>query len=278
MKKISMFLLILCVCFTANAQIEFLAEKTYADETMIIGELSANKALNTIGMISSALGGGYYRNGTETKLYCRFYKEHITFGILVITSNSYDDDAQISLGNNFDTTRESLNSLLTWVQESITGQSTRFEDFEGRMVTASKIEGYPNACFLTVHDSNRTIVGPISLTLGYISRGIELLSPLSERKVYEKALELGLQDSEWVKEYEEKCDYNKRFYIEFSAIIADKEAELKSKKEELKIARKEKNRERISTLENEIKTLQEQLIRLNNYLDKIRSEIIIEDF
>ncbi|MDE6870563.1 MAG: hypothetical protein K2J62_00390 [Bacteroidales bacterium] len=132
MKKTLLFMCMMGLCVLSYAQIAL--EETFANEFIVLGELSGGKALNVIGYTASAMGGGHYHAGAEHKLFCRFYHDRLAFGIYVITANRFDDHLEIVLGEDFETAQQAFSDLLYWYDNSHKGQSVSFTDVWGRKV------------------------------------------------------------------------------------------------------------------------------------------------
>lgn len=121
MKKIFLLMIVGGLCsFVASAQIQM--EKTFTNDLQILGKMY--------------VGGGFMNAlGSEApihKIYRRVFKDQKTYGILVETSNRFDDYVDIALGTTLEEAKESVEAILNFMQTAELDTSMPITDIEGR--------------------------------------------------------------------------------------------------------------------------------------------------
>lgn len=264
MKK---FLLAVCMTIasvTSFAQINL--DQTFANEIIVLGELSGNATLNVIGNVASAMGGGYYSNAAEHKLFCRCYHDSLALGILVQTANRFDDDMEIALGKDFETTKKSFSDLVSWYDNSVKGQSVSFTDICGRRVQINKNQN--NISLDVIDDINfKVIAENVVLTRQNLVRGIKLLdNPKKKEEVYLKLLDFGQETHPFVVAYAEGLSEVQKGYYALVEMKDSTKTQLESVKEQMKLAKKGKDKESVSVLKDSLAVLRVRLSEIMNEL------------
>ena len=127
MRKLLLFLFVFAMNFTAKAQI--VIEESFNNDLIIIGNISSGAALNALGAMS-----GSTANLEEHKLYCRFFKDKVTYGILIDTRNRMDDDFEFALGTNIEEAKQSISTILDFMENSDKGKSITVSDEDKRRI------------------------------------------------------------------------------------------------------------------------------------------------
>lgn len=121
MKKLITFALMVCFGLGAEAQIQI--EETYANKLDIIGPLHFGANLGETSYDGS--------KNSNYHLYKRTFKEDVTFGILIQSTNRFDDDVEIALGRTEAEAAESVNVILNFLATNEPKTSTEFTDLNG---------------------------------------------------------------------------------------------------------------------------------------------------
>ena len=244
MKRIA--LLFLFIPIFAFGQISLNEKESFGNEVIRLGNISSGGAVNAIGLIGSALSGEYYEEGDEHILYCRIFKDKITIGIGVKTANSFDDDMEIALGTDFQTTDKSLQDIIDWDARSAKGVSTSFTDIDGRKVQLSKKS---NGFYVKVarNTNSNIIVGDVTLTSKNLKRAQSLLNESNYRKIKNKLVELGLSDHPFIAGTLKDWEINTNYLIHESPETI--QAQIANVKDYLKKYKKEKNTEMVKALQ-----------------------------
>ena len=167
------------ICNLAKAQIK--VEKSFNNELIIIGNLSAGRAVNVMGSTS-------YGPVAEHKLYCRLFNDKVTYGILISTPNHVDDDFEFALGTDVFKAKESVGILLNFMKESDIGKSLTITDEDGRTIQIDLIKR--NRIKLKIMDSerNEVILEDVSLLRVNLERALYLLENKAHDKVIKKII------------------------------------------------------------------------------------------
>ena len=165
----------LSVC-GANAQIK--VEKTFTNDLIIIGNLSAGSAVN----VMSALNGTPTSRVAEHRLYCRIIGEKTTYGILVDTENRFDDNFEFALGTDIAKARESLGLILEFMRTNPLQTSFTVTDEDERTIQINLKKR--NVISLDAIDAKGDIIcNKVYLTQANLERGLKLLDAKAEKKV-----------------------------------------------------------------------------------------------
>lgn len=179
MKKL--FLLVTMVTLTicaVNAQIK--VQQTFTNDLIIIGNISAGTANNVIG----ALSGKPSPHHAEHRLYCRIFHEKTTYGILVDTENTVDDDFEFALGADIETARESIETILKFMETNPLNTSLKVEDEDTRTIQINLLKR--NLITLrAINAQGAIIVNDVKLLRNNLERALKLLDKKAERKVAE---------------------------------------------------------------------------------------------
>lgn len=168
---------IFCTAVSVNAQIQ--VQETFTNDLIIIGNISSGAANNVLG----AIGGNPSTKQAEHRLYCRIFKDKVTYGILVDTQNRYDDDFEFALGPDIDKSRQSVEMLLKFMKESDKNTSMVVTDEDNRTIQITLKSR--TVIHLQVLESDRTtiIVNNVYLNQANLQRTIKLLNKKAEEKV-----------------------------------------------------------------------------------------------
>lgn len=230
-------------------------EQTFANEIMILGELSGGAALNVIGTVASAMGGGYYSNTAEHKLFCRCYHDSLAVGILVKTANRFDDDMEIALGADFESARQSFSDLVSWYDNSVKGQSVSFTDIWGRRVQVNRSQN--NISLDVIDDINSKVIAEnVVLKRENLTKGMTILdNPKKRTDVYLKLLDLGLTTHPFAVAYIEELSKVQKEYDALVELKVSTETKMDLIKEQMKLAKKSKDKEAVSVLKDSLTVL-----------------------
>lgn len=175
------------VILSGITQAQIKVNNVFANQLIIIGNISAGEAMNTVGMIS----GSTIKNETH-KLYCRILGDKTTYGILINTVNRHDDDFEFALGTDIEKAKESLNMILSFMADSPLGSSFSVTDEDNRQIQIDlpiKVQGISNKSrtyiYLQVLDGDEVIVGAVRLAKNNLKKALKLLDEKAERKVAE---------------------------------------------------------------------------------------------
>ena len=162
--------------WSAHAQIQ--VEKTFTNDLIIIGNLSAGAAMNVIG----AFGNKPVPTMAEHKLYCRIFHEKTTYGILVDTENRFDDDFEFALGTDIEKARESINLILEFMATKPLQTSLTVTDEDYRTIQLNLTKR--NVITLDAIDAKGAVIcNKVVLTQSNLNRALKLLDGKTEKKV-----------------------------------------------------------------------------------------------
>ncbi len=148
--------------------------ESFANDLIIIGNLSAGRVVNIFGDGSSRLA--------EHKLYCRIFRDKTTYGILVDTENRFDDDFEFALGTDIDKAKESISTILEFMRTNPLKTSLTVTDEDDRIIQLNLIKR--TTILLDVIDAHgATIVNKVYLNQSNLERALKLLDGKTERKV-----------------------------------------------------------------------------------------------
>ena len=170
-----LFAIILTVLSNVSyAQIK--VQEVFTNDLIIIGNLSMGKALNVMEDGRS--------HAAEHKLYCRIFQDKTTYGILVDTENRFDDDFEFALGTDIEKARESINSILGFMESNPLKTSITVTDEDERVIQLNLIKR--NLITLKAIDAQgAVIVNEVRLLRTNLERALKLLDNKAERKVAE---------------------------------------------------------------------------------------------
>lgn len=178
MKKILLLVIGLFVSLTINAQIKI--KESFDNSLIIIGNVSAGKAMNVlVGEPGSRLA--------EHKLYCRIFKEKTTYGILVDTENSFDDDFEFALGTDIAKAKQSIEAILDFMKHSDINRSITTEDEDGRTIQIN-LKSRKSITLQAIDMQGAIIVNDVLLSKSNLERALQMLDGKAEEKVA-KAIE-----------------------------------------------------------------------------------------
>lgn len=178
MRKLLLFLFVFAMNFTAKAQI--VIEESFNNDLIIIGNISSGAALNALGAMS-----GSTANLEEHKLYCRFFKDKVTYGILIDTRNRMDDDFEFALGTNIEEAKQSISTILDFMENSDKGKSITVSDEDKRRIQINLQNRKGVTLKVLSEDDTKIIVDNVLLTVKNFERAIELLDKKAEKVVAE---------------------------------------------------------------------------------------------
>lgn len=168
---------ILLSCEKATAQIQI--QETFNNDLIIIGNISSGAGWNAASAIA---GGAPTTKLAEHKLYCRLFKDKVTYGILVDTENRFDDDFEFALGTDVGTAIYSIDALLIMMNEKDLGTSATITDEDGRTIQLNLQKR--NVISLKAIDAHgKVIVNDVYLTRKNLMRAMSLLDEKAEDKV-----------------------------------------------------------------------------------------------
>ncbi len=179
MKKVLFSLLLIVGLSTVSfAQIQI--EESYSNDLIIIGNISDGAAFTAISMFGSSP-----QHYAEHKVYCRIFKDKTTFGILVDTESTVDDDFEFALGTDISKARESIKLILGFMDKNPIGKSIEVKDEDGRTIQIHIVK--KNRIMLKVLDGTEILYNNIYLTKNHLMRADSLIENDAMKKV-EKAL------------------------------------------------------------------------------------------
>lgn len=182
--KTKLVLFLLCMfALSFNAKAQIVIEETFDNDLIIIGNISSGAALNALGAMS-----GSTSNLEEHKLYCRFWKDKVTYGILIDTRNRMDDDFEFALGTNIEEAKQSINTILSFMENSDKGKSITVKDEDQRKIQINLQSRKGVTLKVIDEDDTKIIVDNVLLTVKNFERAIELLDKKAE-KVVQAAIE-----------------------------------------------------------------------------------------
>lgn len=162
----------------ANAQIK--VQQSFTNDLIIIGNISAGAANNVIGALSNTPSPHY----AEHKLYCRIYREKTTYGILVDTENRFDDNFEFALGTDIEKAKESVATILEFMETNPLNTSLTVEDEDARTIQINLLKR--NIITLRAIDAQgAVIVNDVRLQRSNLERALKLLNHKAEKKVAE---------------------------------------------------------------------------------------------
>ncbi len=182
MKKLLFVLFAFVLSFTAKAQI--VIEETYNNDLIIIGNISSGAAMNVIGALSGATA-----HLEEHKLYCRLWKDKITYGILIDTRNRVDDDFEFALGGNIEEAKQSIATILNFMENSDKGKSIKVSDEDNRKIQINLQNRKAVTLKVLAEDDTKIIVDNVVLTVKNFERALELLDKKAQKVVDEAIAE-----------------------------------------------------------------------------------------
>lgn len=182
MKKAILLLTVMIIAslsITANAQIK--VQKTFTNDLIIIGNITGGSAVNIIGAIG---GNPNHTHAAEHRLYCRIFDGKTTFGILVNTENRFDDDFEFALGTDIEKAKESINTIIEFMQTNPLKTSITVKDEDDRTIQLNLKRR--NTITLKAIDAQGAIIcNEILLTQANLERALKLLNNKAERKIKE---------------------------------------------------------------------------------------------
>lgn len=269
--------LLLCAFSVTSirAQINLNSEKAFANEIISLGNISEGAVVNAIGGGAGALSGRYYSRMSELKLYCRIFHEDLTLGLLVKTSNSFDDDMEVALGRDFDETNKSLQSILDWFDSNPNGSSISFDDIQGRHILLNKVP-YSMEIKVINDIDHKIIVDNVFLKKGYIQRAQSLLNNENLRKISTKLISLGLSKHPFI---EQNFPYITKYDFWLSSSLNDLQSKEKQIKKDIRISKKTRGDESLDDLTKQLLTVEHEqtIITFNNTNLSYYSELGKED-
>lgn len=179
MKKALFLFLTTFTIITSNAQIQ--VQESFSNDLVIIGNISTGKAANVMG----AMNGRYTPPSPEHKLYCRIFRDKVTYGILVNTENRFDDDFEFALGTDTGKAKESINSIIELMATKPLKTSVTVKDEDERTIQINLQTR--KLITLDVIDSKGAIIcNKVYLTRANLDRALKLLDKKAEDKVKER--------------------------------------------------------------------------------------------
>lgn len=174
MKKLFLLVALATMAFTANAQIKI--QQSFTNDLIIIGNISAGKFANVMGDGTTHIA--------EHKLYCRIFHEKTTYGILVDTENRFDDDFEFALGTDIQKARESIETILKFMETQPLNTSLTVKDEDDRTIQINLLKR--NMITLRAIDGQGVvIVNDVRLLRSNLERALKMLDGKAEKKVAE---------------------------------------------------------------------------------------------
>ncbi len=175
MKRLIILVLIVLVLNPGYSQIRI--QQSYTNELIVIGTISAGAmAMNVLA------AGSNTEKLPNHSLYCRIFKDKTTYGILMETKNSFDDNFEFALGTSIDKAKESINTILEFMATKPLDTSIEVKDEDNRLVQIT-IDSR-KSCRLKAIDANGAIiVDEVYLTKRNFNRALRLLDERAESKV-----------------------------------------------------------------------------------------------
>lgn len=178
MKKLLFIVVAAFAMANVNAQIKI--QKAFTNDLIIIGNISSGAAMNV-------LAGKPGAKLAEHRLYCRLFNDKVTYGILVDTENSFDDDFEFALGTDIEKARESVNAILDFMKDNELQTSLTVEDEDGRTIQIN-LRSRKTITIEAVDAQGAIICNKVVLTRSNLDRALTLLDTKAEQKVA-KAIE-----------------------------------------------------------------------------------------
>lgn len=179
MKKfLFVFISLLTAVFTSNAQIKI--EDTFANDLVIIGNISSGNTLNAL-----AAANGQSSSSQEHKLYCRIFRDKVTYGILVDTQNKFDDDFEFALGTDIEKAKESINSITQFMKTKPVNSSFTAKDEDGRTIQIN-IRSRKQITLEAIDSKGAIVCNKVCLTQANLERALKLLDKKAEKKVKDR--------------------------------------------------------------------------------------------
>ena len=172
MKKLLFIVVMTFMCSLTYAQIK--VQNSFANDLIIIGNLSMGKAINVI--------GGTNTRAAEHKLYCRIFKDKVTYGILVDTENRFDDDFEFALGTDIEKARESINTILMFMKDNPLKTSMTVTDEDNRVIQLNLVNR-KTISLDALSANGATICNKVILLQSNLQRALKLLDNKAEEKV-----------------------------------------------------------------------------------------------
>lgn len=181
MKKVLLLVVLTFVTIIAlNAQIQI--EKSFANDLVIIGNISSGAAMNMIGSMNSKQ---YNAPIPEHKLYCRIFHDKVTYGILVDTENRFDDDFEFALGTDIEKAKQSINLIIEFMRTKPLKTSITTKDEDDRTIQIN-LETRKQIWLEVIDDKGSIICNKVRLTLANLERALKLLDKKAEKKIQER--------------------------------------------------------------------------------------------
>ena len=175
MMKTKFLLTVLFAFFVHNAYSQIKFEESFDNDLIIIGNISSGAALN-------ALGGTTTVQAPEHRLYCRIFKDKTTYGILVSTSNRFDDDFEFALGTDIETAKESINAILGFIANSDKGKSISLTDEDNRRIQMN-YDRKNAVTFKAISNTDEVVCDNVLITKKNFEKALLLLDTKAEEKV-----------------------------------------------------------------------------------------------
>lgn len=173
--KTKFFFTVLLALFVQNAYSQIKLEESFDNELIVIGNISSGAALN-------ALGGTATTQLPEHRLYCRIFKDKTTYGILVSTSNRFDDDFEFALGTDIETAKESINTILDFMKNSDKGKSISLTDEDNRQIQMN-YNRKNGVTFKVISNTDEIVCDNVLITTKNFEKALLLLDTKAEEKV-----------------------------------------------------------------------------------------------
>lgn len=171
------FLLIVAIMFGHSLFGQIQMEQEFANDLIFIGNISAGAATNVLGALN-----GTPTDSPEAKLYCRIFKDTVSYGLWCETSNRFDDPVEFALGHTIEEAKISLESIIEYATTSDAGRSVQFTDVDGRLIQVNVQRG-GNVIIKVLEDQGNTYAGYVTLTKANLKRALKLLDTKAEQKV-----------------------------------------------------------------------------------------------
>lgn len=251
-KNVGISLSLLMMANVLYAQIELNEKDSFANTLITLGNISSAAALNVIG----GFGSGPNTQATEHKMVCRIFHEKLSIGLFFDTSNSFDDDMEISLGGDFITANQSLQQIIDWYDNSPEGMSVLFKDLEGRLIQIDK--NLDNIRLKVLKEEEfKVIVDNVYLSRQRLTNAQRLLNKKNAKKIYDCLLRLGMKQHPFVLSFENGTIFS-RVVLDFLGTIDEIKDEEHKIKKEISNAKKANDHIMVEDLNKKIIRLQQK--------------------
>lgn len=186
--------LLLSLSTNVCGQIE--VERNFTNMLIVIGNISHGKVMNDL-FYDAPGSSWHYRDrnaagviehaglrSTEHRLYCRIFKDKVTYGILIDTRHKLDDDLEFALGSDTFAAQSSLKTLLDFMSNSPLHRSIVVKDEENRIFQFN-LSGRKLLLMEAIDAHGAEICSKVEITRRNLLRALRLLDRKAEKRVSE---------------------------------------------------------------------------------------------